>query len=593
MIIIMRKAFFNSFVLFIWYLLLTFLVPANAQQINYQQIQEHFERVDSIKPKKAHQSKSSSKELVLRVSNQEDFDLLNERINNAIEKGAENIRIKFSSGVFFYKNNHLFLNMLDSPNTRITLEGHKTILTGKHISSNETRNRKRVIKALEASKPQWSELQQLDNLVEVVNEDNCLCRIPNALSLVMQKGMKIELTEWFCRKTYDVIDIKDGFVYFFADGMTYRSDWKTYTINMDYVLSNNYPRYRIKYPTIESHEAGIPSRFLWIFASAINSIKITNISFIGSGSSEESLLYISYSKCGVFEISHCNFELLENEVVRSVNTPNLYFHNNKVVNCEAGVLSTDNSSPNVCVEKNSFIRTGLNGNMNYAVSCYGSDFLVKDNIFQDFNYVAINSGMRLKWNKDFPCNGIIENNVISYSSAFIEQKNNYTLIDGGAIYLDSYIDEIIVRYNFIYNYSGMGSNRGIYLDDGAGNVDIFGNILINITDGDAIFSWRFKGAEKIFPSANDNIHCMYNIIQEPYIFDEIESSNCTKGRNLILGAEDAYKSKLINFQLVEPDVFDTKSYYIKNNKIVLSKETVGKVNKLPCYKGMKKWIRQW
>ena len=85
----------------------------------------------------------------------------------------------------------------------------------------------------------------------------------------------------------------------------------------------------------------------------------------------------------------------------------------------------------------------------------------------------------------------------------------------------TYIDHIIVRYNFIHDYSGMASNRGIYLDDGAGNVDIYGNVLVNILNGHAIFSWLSKGAGKKYPSANNNINCMYNIIQGSYKFDEI------------------------------------------------------------------------
>ena len=500
-------------------IVLLFQLVANAQSIQSQFPYTRFEELEAISFNKTHKIDSYKRQFVIKISNQEEFDTLNETLNKALKDGEENIRIILPPQILFYKENHLFLNRVNYPNTSISIEGNKTILAGKSVLSYTMRGREQVINYLKKRNSLWSPLQQLDNPIEVLEKETTLCRIPNKLSLQMLPGLKIELSEWYCRKIYDIVDIDKEYIYFNAVGMTYREDWKTFSVNMDYALAKQSPRYRIKYP--DSEQSEYPSRFLWVYASDIKSVTLSNVHFIGSNTTQESLLYISYSTCGKFEVSNCRFEYLGNEAIRCVHTANLFFHDNEVADCEAGVLLADNASPDACVENNRFIRTGLNGNMNYAVTCYGSDFLITDNLFQDFNYAAINSGIRLNWNKAYPCNGIIENNELCYTKDFIKNKWEYTLIDGGAIYLDSYIDHIIVRYNFIHDYSGMASNRGIYLDDGAGNVDIYGNVLVNILNGHAIFSWLSKGAGKKYPSANNNINCMYNIIQGSYKFDEI------------------------------------------------------------------------
>lgn len=534
----------------------------------------------------------NSNDIVIRINNQDEFDSINETLINKLKEGYKQINIVISSGIYFYDNDHVFLNRMDFPEASIKFKGRCTVLCGRHSCCGKYKSKKQVRSAYEQIKPNWSKMYQLDCPIEVVDMETTMCRIPNKVSLQYQEGLIIEVTEWFCRKQYLVDSITDEYIYFKAKGLTYRDDWKSYSVNLDYAMTKQYPRYRfIKPPVATIKDKSLPSRFMWVYASNLNQVSMSNIQFIGSSNNEESLLYMSSSKCKRFEIENCRFEGLANEAVRCARSNNLYFHNNVVEDCEGGALLTDNSSNNTRVENNVFNRTGLNGGMNYTVSCYGSDFIIQGNTFKDFNYAAINSGMRLKWEKPFSCSGIIEGNELFYTYNFIKAKSQYTLIDGGAIYLDSKIDHIIVRYNYIHDYTGMGHNRGVYCDDGAANIDIYGNIIANITNGDALFSWRSKGAEKQYDSANNNINVMYNIIQGTYHFDATNNSSCMKGKNLLIGTNESSKNVLDNFAVVEPDFLANNGYAIKKNKIRLSRKAKSLAKALPSYNTMKTWIK--
>ena len=65
-------------------------------------------------------------------------------------------------------------------------------------------------------------------------------------------------------------------------------------------------------------------------------------------------------------------------------------------------------------------------------------------------------------------------------SIFIADYQQYTLMDGGAIYISTRLDDVVIRYNYIHNVKGMKDNRGIFCDDGAKNLKIYGNVFYGI-----------------------------------------------------------------------------------------------------------------
>ena len=54
------------------------------------------------------------------------------------------------------------------------------------------------------------------------------------------------------------------------------------------------------------------------------------------------------------------------------------------------------------------------------------------------------------------------------------------LIDSGAIYVWTLNKDLIIRNNFLHDISGPHGNRGILCDDGAMNVSVYGNLIIDI-----------------------------------------------------------------------------------------------------------------
>ena len=164
-------------------------------------------------------------------------------------------------------------------------------------------------------------------------------------------------------------------------------------------------------------------------------------------------------------------------------------------------------------------------------------------------------------------------------------------MDGGAIYISTLCEQVIVRYNYIHHFRGIKSNRAIYCDDGAMNVKIYGNIISGVTNAQSILSWRAKSINKKFPQSNDGIDFYYNVIWGKYKFDERPNSSCIHGKNLVLyGDDEAVPNNILNhFAYQEQDlVFSGAS--MENGKMEIPSEAMLELKKFPTYEKMKKWI---
>ena len=135
----------------------------------------------------------------------------------------------------------------------------------------------------------------------------------------------------------------------------------------------------------------------------------------------------------------------------------------------------------------------------------------------------------------------------------------------------------------------MSSTRGIYCDDGCKNAKIYGNVIWNITNGKAVFSWRSTAADKNVPDANSGIVFMYNIIGGNYSFDERTNSNSIHGSNVVFAEDPDVQSSLINFTSVEKDIRLANPLIIEQ-KIKFSEEGLKRVKALPTYDKIKKYL---
>ena len=181
-----------------------------------------------------------------------------------------------------------------------------------------------------------------------------------------------------------------------------------------------------------------------------------------------------------------------------------------------------------------------------------------------------------------PCTGVIENNDLSYSQDYLDHIDNYGIMDGGAIYLATKNAGSIVRYNYIHGFSGMKSNRGIFCDDGASNIEIYGNVITEIANSICIDSRRVTFVERSntpesgIDKANVNIIIRDNIVDGKVRFEAHEDpdNGCVKGANYILLAKDGKRPKMSikNVANQEDDIV-LEYTGMKNEKIGISSQS--------------------
>lgn len=132
-----------------------------------------------------------------------------------------------------------------------------------------------------------------------------------------------------------------------------------------------------------------------------------------------------------------------------------------------------------------FKNIGLYGENVFAVFVSNSHAYVADNIFENINYGAICCGNEDNLT-DISNTGyrLVERNIIVNSYEYLSIKNKYGLFDGGAIYVGCNNIETTVRYNTILRFGDTKDNNGIYCDDGAYNVKVYGNVISGVIGQD-------------------------------------------------------------------------------------------------------------
>ncbi len=202
-----------------------------------------------------------------------------------------------------------------------------------------------------------------------------------------------------------------------------------------------------------------------------------------------------------------------------------------------------------------------------CVRCYGTDYLISGNSFTDFGYCGIAVGVWHKHKKEHLCNGTVEKNSLEYTDAYVNNIVNTALMDGGAIYLWTKNDGAVIKNNYINNYTGLKFNNGIYCDDGAYNLQIIGNVITGIRNGNCIDSRRVASVESSSTPTSDIEHANVNIVIKENVVDgtirfagnEKASNGCMKGENYIVvtNPNSLPKMNYSNVRKVSEDVWVT------------------------------------
>lgn len=217
--------------------------------------------------------------------------------------------------------------------------------------------------------------------------------------------------------------------------------------------------------------------------------------------------------------------------------------------------------------------TGLDRRNDKAIVARGI-YYIADNLIEDYGYSACGGGLT-----DYPtsqgspvlinCYGIIENNVIRQTDEFVKYAKHRCLSDGGVIYepTNNY-PYTIVRYNKLINCYRRRGAMGIYLDDGAYNTYIFGNIVENCPSY-AVYN-RYANPQSALPygvTANTNKVVLHNICDQAIMIQgnpNVADNGCYVGYNLITSAA-TMENSITNVMGAEEQLFSREVYLSDGN----------------------------
>ena len=539
---------------------------------------------------------------IIRITTQDEFAKLNEKVRKAIRNGKKNIEVDIMPGTYYYGTRPVYLYNIDAPDVCISINGVAATMTaaGKDYASPsqvaevnpDNMYLDRNGKAIDL----FGEVLKTESQVEVLDAGKKVCRLRLAENTAFHPGMRIQISQWYQTGFYPVQRIEDGYAYFVAEDLEYNAARKCYNVNLDYGVSKMFPRYRIWDPAkitatkTAVHECTVYS-FLVLYQVKLRSFSISGISFNGTAKgSKNALLYFREVEAQQVCVKNCTFENLNFRAIQLKETDNFVFKDNRMRECMyAGVYSYMDCG-NSIVTGNTFYRMGKAWDNISTVTCFGKNFLVSDNKFEDCGYCAINVGAHKNWVKEPLTSGVIEHNEVWYGDEYFNNGYKFNLVDGGAVYIATMNEKVIVRYNYIHNISGPGSNRGIYCDEGAMNVKIYGNVIRDIPNGHAVFSWLAKDVNKTVPGSNDGIDFFYNVIWGRYKFDERSGSTCIQGRNLVLYDNAMPENVLANFAYQEDESYFTGGS-VRRGKVKLVRKAKKELKTFPTYKNLKPWIR--
>lgn len=506
--------------------------------------------------------------MVITISDQSSFDGLQQKIIDAIQSHDNDIYVAFSPGNYIAHDNHITIKDMQSPTLNLHFVGNAaTIIPAGLVYRDGDTYSGSFDSGTSwtsgiANVDNWTRINYADSPVEILDINSGRCRI-NSVETISDNLSPvfayIHIPHWFRSSIYKIDKVLNQYIYFTANDLVLSYN-NGYNVN-DYNLSKRRIRYklcnleksneivsvingRVYLPSkVTSVREGTIHRFLTIDNCDFSSIEIVGVSFSGNcyGNSN-SLIYIRNVNVKKLWVHKCSFHCMRSNVISLISTNNASIEKNKFEDCYYSCVVSDNKCRNTVVKKNSFTNIGMGLQNTFCIVCRGSNYCISDNQITDFGYGGIGVGVWYKSELVAPCNGIVENNDLSYSESYISDVDNNCIMDGGAIYVWTKNNGTIIRNNYIHGFSGIGGDRGIFCDDGAYNVQIYGNVNTGIANSYCIESRRVASVENIHTKgtgidrSNVNIQIRDNIIDGNILFIGNEGLNngCVLGVNYVL-----------------------------------------------------------
>lgn len=368
--------------------------------------------------------------------------------------------------------------------------------------------------------------------------------LPN-LSEEQCKDFYVLMTRDWTSARHSVIKVQDGWLYYHLDSEDLHSDrnpnvdWKQYHVRPRYRLINSpvskgvhtvngkiYIPYR--YKKVRVNKGGQLITFAYCH---FNSLEISDFKLNGCGSATPFGVYSSTFEQGAF-IHDNTFTNMSGLAISTAYNKNVTICNNSVTNTREQAIAGGGTNTTICGNRLKNIGWMLNTR---AITGGGERLHICDNVIEDFNYGAIACGSTTSNDKAKPLTYIIERNIVRLTKEFTDNYIQNTLADGGGIYIGPQCQQGIIRNNVVENIKGIHSNRGIFLDDGAKNLAIYGNMILNTANSYDIDLRYCKTYASGIPDHNTNNSMFDNILTGTYRFqDGGAGSNCVEGENPVV-----------------------------------------------------------
>lgn len=561
----MKKKFLLLFISIIW----LSISVTKAQNVEIAALRDSLDAIQYTVPSVF---RPCGKKYVLKVKTQQDWDNLGPMLKRYLDAGKQNILvIVYGKGIVFGKSNKV-LQGWNYPKANIRIISKKAEMypygvTYSQNSSNVTKEGAFysmpctsfalddiIVDSKGNEIPIRECVKQVSGDILRVNNDIWKFQIdlPD-LSESQCKDFYVLMTRDWTSARHKVVQVKKGWLYYHLDSEDLQSDRNP---NVDWTQYNVRPRYRlINSPVSEGvHIVGgriyIPEQYesirinkggqLITFSYChFNSLEISGFRLNGCGGDIPIGIYSSKFEKGAF-IHNNTFTNMSSMAISVAFCTNVTISNNNISNTRIQAIA--GGSANIAISGNQLKKIGWMLNTR-AITGGGEHLLICDNVIEDFNYGAIACGSTTSNAKATELSYIIERNTIRLNKEFTNDYIQNTLADGGGIYIGPQCTQGIIRNNVVENIKGIHSNRGIFLDDGAKNLAIYGNLILNTANSYDI-DLRLTGTYAAgIPDHNTNNSIFQNIMTGGYRFQDAgEGSNCMGGDNVLLGTGPSQKT---------------------------------------------------
>lgn len=533
-------------------------------------------------------------DMVLNISDQNTFANIPTYLSESVNAGNRNIRIRIRQGIYYYDDK--FLNIKkDWRNINLTIEGENAILIGK-VKKNNENDLDYNDYFFDASKKRnvdfWSGIIQADSLVSVVDRSKKICCLKVKDTNNAEVGDYIQISRQWHSVVCKIVNVENHRIFFKYDKLEYLSEKKEYNINRDFLFAKKFPRYRIwhfskKYKDVNRSKV---SCFAYLKDCSIGILRFSGLQFLGSANSKCALIELNNVKNTGILIDACLFSDCKSTCISSRMTNNIKCENCSFLNA-CNCIRIHNGSSNITLKGNKFFNNNSSWTNSTCVYLSGDNFYVAKNLFQNFEYSAICIGVNYIHPRAYPVTGIVEDNEMYYTPDYLKDSERNNFMDSGCIYTCTQCDDVIIRYNYIHDYSGLCCNRGIFCDDGGKNLSIYGNVILNIKNSFAIDSREVKRIESESKSrvsiANVNNKVFFNIVDSNIRFGGRNhgDNGCLYGKNVFFQVSPD-DNVITHTKIISDDVY-LKSFQIVNDKIKLGKGDLGILKSFPFYRRIK------